>query len=60
MKHNSKKDKAVLNMLKVDRDEAISNWRTESDEDLKVFYNSEFERLAALYTVKSNEYCSTN
>ena len=60
MKHDSKKDMAVLNMLKVERDEAITKWKTESDEDLKVFYKSEFERLAALYTVKSNEYCSTN
>ena len=31
IKHDSKKEKAVLDMLKVDRDEAISNWRDESD-----------------------------
>ena len=60
MKHDSKKEKAVLDMLKVDRDEAISNWRDESDKELKDFYKSEFKRLAALYTAKSNDYCSMN
>ena len=48
MKHDSKKEKAVLDMLKVDRDEAISNWRDKSDKELKDFYKSKFKRLAAL------------
>ena len=60
MKHDSKKEKAVLDMLKVDRDKDISNWRDESDKELKDFYQSEFKRLAALYTAKSTDYCSMN
>ena len=60
MKHDSKKEKAVLDMLKVDRGEAISNWRDESDKELKDFYKYEFKRLSALYTAKSNDYCSMN
>ena len=60
MKHDSKKEKAVLDMLKVDRDEAILNWRDELDKELKDFYKSGFKRLADLYTSKSNYYCSMN
>ena len=55
-----KKKKSALDMLKVDRDEAISNWRDESDKELKDFSKSEFKQLAALYTTKSNDYCSMN
>ena len=35
-----KKEKGVLDMLKADRDEAILNWRDESDKELKDFYKS--------------------
>ena len=56
MKHDSKKEKAGLDMLKIYRDEAISNWRDELDKELKDFYKSEFKQLSALYTAKSNDY----
>ena len=60
MKYDFKKEKAVLDMFKVDRDKSILNWRDESDKELKDFYTSEFERLAALYIAKSNDYCLMN
>ena len=36
-------------MIKSDKDEAITNFKNESDEDLNDFYKSKFKRLAILY-----------
>ena len=45
-------------MLKSDRDDVITNFKNESDEDLKDFYKSEFRILTSLYKEKMEEYYS--
>ena len=44
-------------MLKSNRDDAISKYKNESDEEIKVLYKSDFMNLSKLYTDKMAEVC---
>ena len=56
-KNSFQYDENVLKMLKSNRDDAISKYKNESDEEIKVLYKSDFTSLSKLYTDKMAEVC---